>query len=210
MSTESIRQNLPVRAVIFDIGRVIIRLNLHRAMDDLSISSASSPEIVWQSIQNDPLWKEWQEGRLASRDWHQHLIRNLGLGLSYEEFCSAWNRVLDPNTLLPYSLLTTLSQRYKLALLSNTDPIHVAHMEASFEFIRAFPVRIYSCAVGATKPSPVIFQRAVEACGVSPSEALFIDDIEPFVSAAQQFGMQALQFLSPDQLLTDFHALGIL
>ncbi|HXN25295.1 MAG TPA: HAD family hydrolase [Candidatus Dormibacteraeota bacterium] len=199
-----------IRALIFDIGRVIIRLDIKRAMDGLSVRSAASPEVVWQSIQDDPLWREWQEGRIASRDWHQYLSRRLGLILGYEEFCSIWNRALDPITLLPDWLFADLSQRYTLALLSNTDPIHVAYMESNFDFIRAFPVRIYSCAVGATKPCPAIFQRALEACSLTASEGFFIDDIQPFVVAAREFGLRGLQFLSADQLLADFRALGIL
>jgi putative hydrolase of the HAD superfamily len=180
-----------IRALIFDIGRVIIRLDIKQAIDD-------------------PLWREWQEGRIAPRDWHQHLSRRFGLILDYEEFCTVWNRVLDPITLLPNSLFANLSERYTLALLSNTDPIHMAYMESNFDFIRTFPVRIYSCAVGATKPSPAIFQRALQACSVTASEGLFIDDIQPFVAAAREFGLQGLQFLSADQLLTDFRALGVL
>lgn len=210
MSTQSIRAIRAIRALVFDIGQVIIRVDVKRAMAGLSGPSSSSPEIIWQTIQDDPLWQDWQEGRIAPPAWHQHLSRRLGFALGYEEFCTVWNRALDPVTLLPNSLFATLSQRYKLALLSNTDPIHVAYMESSFDFIRNFPVRIYSCAAGSTKPNPAIYHRALEACSVIPSEALFIDDIHPFVAAAHHLGMQGLQFRSADQLLTDFHSLGIL
>jgi putative hydrolase of the HAD superfamily len=198
-----------IRALVFDIGQVIIRVDVKRAMTGLSSRSSSCPEIVWQAIQDDPLWRDWQEGRIAPAEWHQHLSRRLGFSLSYQEFCTVWNSALDPVILLPNSLFTAWSQRYQLALVSNTDPIHVAHMESNFEFIHAFPVRIYSCAVGATKPHPAIFHRALEACSVSPAEALFIDDILPFVAAARLLGMQGLQFRSADQLLTDFHSLAI-
>lgn len=195
---------------MFDIGRVIIRLDLKRALAELSAESASSPETVWQTIEGGPSWRPWQEGRIRPEAWHQHISGRLGLSVDYAKFCAIWNRVLDPVTLLPASLFATLSLRYKLALLSNTDPIHVAHMESSYDFMHAFPVRIYSCAVGATKPSPAIFRSALAACSVKPAEALFIDDIPAFVDAARHFGLQAIQFRSADQLLTELHSRGIL
>ena len=43
-----------------------------------------------------------------------------------------------------------LSKNYRLALLSNTDPIHMSQEESRFPFFRFFPIRIYSFRVGAS------------------------------------------------------------
>ena len=40
---------------------------------------------------------------------------------------------------IPDSLFEHLSKSYRLGLLSNTDPIHVAHLEATYSFFRYFP-----------------------------------------------------------------------
>ena len=102
--------------------------------------------------------------------------------------------------MLEESLFETLAKRHKLALLSNTDPLHSTPLEEHFAFVKHFPVRIYSCSVGACKPSPVIFFAALKALGVAPSEALFIDDVEDFTAAAQRVGLDAIHFESPAQL----------
>ena len=73
-------------------------------------------------------------------------------------------------------------------MLSNTDPIHVAHMEATYDFFRFFPVRIYSCTVGASKPSPIVYLEALRASKVQSSEAVYIDDISAYVEAARSLG----------------------
>ena len=134
-----------LRAVIFDIGRVLVRLDIARSLAGLARGIRHSPDEIWSAIQTDPRWHDWQEGRIAPHDWHLHLTRRLGSPLNFDEFCEAWNRTLDPQPLQSDDLFKTLTESKRLALLSNTDPIHVAHLEANFSFVRHFPTRVFSC-----------------------------------------------------------------
>ncbi len=61
------------RAIIFDIGRVLIRVDIFRAMDSLASGLSLTPEELWTAIQKDPHWLDWQEGRISPRDWYLHL-----------------------------------------------------------------------------------------------------------------------------------------
>jgi len=198
-----------LKAVIFDIGRVLIRVDVARAMQGLAIGSPLSPAELWSAIEKDPLWPDLQVGRLSPHDWHLHLARRLAAGITFQQFCDAWNRALDPTPIQEDAFLATLGKRYKLALLSNTDPIHVKHMEANYKFFEYFPVRIYSCSVGCSKPNPLIFQHALKAVNVHAEQALFIDDIADYVVAAKALGMAAIQFQSPSQLAADLASHGV-
>lgn len=198
-----------IRAIIFDIGRVLVRLDIAGAMRGLAASASLSPEETWAAIEHDPRWRDWQEGRMSSRDWQLHICRRLGVELTFEQFTKVWNRVLDPNPLIDASLLEYLSKHYRLAVLSNTDPLHVAELERRFDFFRFFPRRIYSCTVGATKPSPLIFREALRACKVTAEAALYIDDIPAYVEAARQLGMSGIVFRSPAQLAADLNTLEL-
>ena len=201
------------KAVIFDIGRVIVRLDLKRAFAPIAATIRGnadqprkrlSPEDAWELIRSDERWHDWQEGRLSPAEWHQHLMRRLNLSLGYAEFRETWNLVLNPETILSESLFARLGPRCRLALLSNTDPIHVECLEQRFSFGRHFSVRIYSCSVGASKPSPAIYQAALEKLGVAAHEALYIDDIQEFVDAARRLGLDAVLFETPDLLEDEF------
>ena len=103
---------------------------------------------------------------MTPHQWHEHLTGRLRVTIGYAEFCEAWNRALDPEPILEEALFEKLGKRYRLALLSNTDPLHSAHLESHFAFVKHFPVRIYSCRVGASKPSPAIYAAALDALGV--------------------------------------------
>lgn len=199
------------RAIIFDIGRVLIRVDLRRAMDAFSSGLTLSPAELWMAIEKDPRWPDWQEGRLSARDWHLHLTQRLGFSLTFEQFTTAWNRALDPAPIHDDSFFQKLSKHYRLALLSNTDPVHVAHLEATYKFFESFPkrVRIYSCAVGFRKPNPLIYREALRACKVPAGQALYIDDVPAFVDTARKLGLTGIQFESPEQLQQDLRALNI-
>ena len=198
-----------IRAVIFDIGRVLIRVDVGRAMDTLGTGLKLTPAEVWSAIEKDPSWNDWQQGRISARDYHQRLTKRLGSSLPYEKFADAWNLALDPTPLQDTSLFQRLSKRYRLALLSNTDTIHVAHMEPRYDFFRFFPTRVYSCVVGAAKPDPLIYREALRACGAKAGEAVYVDDIPAYVAAAKSLGMAGVVYQSPEQLMTDLQAAGV-
>ncbi|OLD81355.1 MAG: hypothetical protein AUF67_08520 [Acidobacteria bacterium 13_1_20CM_58_21] len=197
------------RAIIFDIGRVLLRVDVSRAMDGLASGLSLTPQEVWSAIEKDPHWLDWQEGRISPRDWHLHITKRLGASLTFDQFTEVWNRALDPNPIHSEAFLEKLSKNYRLALLSNTDPIHMSNEEARFPFFRFFPMRIYSYRVGASKPNPVIYRKALQACKVRAEEAVYIDDVAAYAEAAQGLGMSGIIFQSPAQLQSDLRKLGI-
>src|SRR5258708_36350985 len=111
-----------VRAVICDFAGVLVKLDLAPAIAGLSQGISLPPAELWTAIEKDPRWHDWQEGRISPHDWHLHITKRLGSPLKFEEFRAAWNRSLDPTPLQSNELFQTLTKKYKLALLSNTDP----------------------------------------------------------------------------------------
>jgi HAD superfamily hydrolase (TIGR01509 family) len=198
-----------LRAVIFDIGRVLVGVDVSRAMSSLATGLALSPAELWSALENDPRWPDWQEGRISPRDWHLHVARRLAINVPFEQFTAAWNLALNPKPLQEDALLEKLSKTYRLALLSNTDPIHVSYMEANYSFFRFFSARVYSCTVGASKPSPLIYLEALRACKVQSSEAVYVDDLVPNVEAARNLGMAGIHYQSPEGLAQELAGLGI-
>jgi putative hydrolase of the HAD superfamily len=200
-----------IRAIIFDIGRVLVRVDIRKAQVGLTKGNGLTPEELWSAIEKDPRWPDWQEGRMSARDWHQNLCNRLGVTLSFGEFTQVWNSALDPNPIHPDSFFQHLSKSYRLGLLSNTDPIHVSHLETTYSFFNFFPqsVRTYSCSVGASKPSPLIFREALRACKVKADEAVYIDDIAGFAEAASALGCTGIQFRDPEDLRKALAGIGI-
>jgi len=215
-----------VDTIVFDIGRVIVKLDPLRAFTHISgmrrksgakTGSSSSDHTsagreLYVAIQRDPLWIDWQEGRVTPQEWHRNLCRRFGVKAGYDEFRRAWNSTIvpEPNLMLPLRLFADLHSRFRLVLLSNTDPLHVEHMLSSFTFMRHFDAGVYSCEVGASKPSHAIFRASIRASKSRPTRILFIDDVREYTVAARRLGMQSIQFRNRLQLEHDFRALGLI
>jgi HAD superfamily hydrolase (TIGR01509 family) len=198
-----------LRAIIFDIGGVLIRMNISHAIDGLAGDQSLSPEGIWSALLKDPRWPDWQEGRINPRDWHHYLVKRLGSKLSFERFVEVWNQALDPVPIQDQGFLEKLSKKYRLAVLSNTDPLHVAYMERTYDFLGFFPARIYSCRVGTRKPSPLIYKQALQACRVRAEAAIYIDDVAEYAEAAQRLGMRSIVSRFTEQLQSDLRVLGV-
>jgi putative hydrolase of the HAD superfamily len=88
----------------------------------------------------------------------------------------------------------------RTAILSNmqTDLREILRSEA--EWLRHFDVHIFSCDLKLIKPEPEIYQRVLEALGVPPQRAFFIDDIPVNIEAARQAGIGGMVYRSFDEL----------
>lgn len=198
------------RAVIFDVGRVIIRVDLSRSMARLGQRDGLTHLEVLRELEADPRWADWQEGRITPRDWYAHLAQKLQFAYDFDEFCAIWNGVLAPGQILPDELFERLGRQCRLGLLSNTDPIHVAHFEANYSFVSHFPARVYSCRAGSSKPAPAIYHHALREVEAVPDDALFIDDVLENVTAAVNLGIHGYQFTSAAELNDDLSAFQLL
>ena len=202
MSSRRERESQLPKAVLFDIGKVIVGVDVRRAAEPLGAAAGMSPAEIWRAIETDPRWPDWQEGRMTAQEWHEHLTGRFGVRLNLNEFCEMWNRALVRETIIEEGLFADMAKRFRMALLSNTDPIHVAYMEENFGFMRHFPAarRVYSCAVGVSKPSPAIYAKGIGACGVPAGEILYVDDVAEFVEAGRKAGLQGVQFAGAGEL----------
>ena len=142
-------------------------------------------------------------GRVTPQQWHEQITRRLNLSLAFDEFCKAWNLALDPELILADTLFEQLGASCQLALLSNTDTLHSEYIERHFSFIRHFPVRVYSCRIGSSKPAAAIYDKTLRQVGVPANAALYIDDVAEFAEAARRLSMDAICFEDPAQLVRE-------
>jgi putative hydrolase of the HAD superfamily len=104
-----------------------------------------------------------------------------------------------------HALLELLRARgLKLGLVSNAfDPPALLHRDLdALGISERIDVAVFSSEVGRRKPDPALFERALEALGVEPEQALFVgDSLAADIGGAAAIGMhtcQALWFRADD------------
>ncbi len=90
-----------------------------------------------------------------------------------------------------------------LYFLSNMSKPFSRMLEQTYEFLAWFDGGIFSGDVQLIKPEPAIYELLHTRYALSPSDILFIDDMDYNVKAAQALGWNAVQFTSAAQLRKD-------
>lgn len=79
-------------------------------------------------------------------------------------------------------------------LATNQQSYRGTYMRTALNYDALFDGSFYSFELGAAKPEPSYFERAIQKLDLRPSEVLFVDDKEVNVIAAKLSGMEAVQF----------------
>src|ERR1700733_773968 len=175
---------MAIRAVIFDLGRVIVPFDFSRGYMRLEpLCGIPAAEIPGRIAPTD-LVQRFESGGIEPRDFVRELSKHLNFETSYENFCEIWSSIFLPDTLIPEAMLRGLAQHYRLWLLSNTNPIHFEMIRETYPLLRHFHSYVLSYEVGAMKPLPLIYQRAIAEAGCRAEECFFTDDIPEYVAAA--------------------------
>jgi len=199
-----------IRAVLFDLGNVIVPVDFSLCHQALSAVCPHPPQDVPRIVGGSGLAKKYEKGQIATEDFVQETCRLLDMNVSFEEFWELWGRIFLPETLIPESLFESLRQRHRLLLLSNTNAMHFRMAKERYPLLRHFDGYVLSYEVGSLKPAPEIYREAIARAGCGAEECFFTDDILGNVEAARKEGMEAVQFQSFDQLQADLRARGVL
>ena len=99
-----------------------------------------------------------------------------------------------------------LRARYKTGLLCNAFS-DLRYWISEWKIDDAFDHMPISAEVNLMKPDLAIYSLAAKHLGITPQEAIFIDDVAANIQGAQQVGMHGIQFTSREQTLGDLQAL---
>jgi glucose-1-phosphatase len=198
-----------IKAVIFDLGGVIVPFDFKRAYARMEGLCPYPAAEIPRRLRSSDLVARFETGRVGAEEFVREISGILEMRTDYDEFCGIFNCIFMKETLVPESLLERIRERYRLLLLSNTNPIHFLMIDKTYPIMRHFEDRVLSYQIGAQKPSPRIYQEAITRAGCRPEECFFTDDIAAYVEAARREGIDAVQFQSAAQIERELRNRGI-
>lgn len=198
------------RAVILDLGNVIVGLDFPRAYRAAASLTGHSAGEIPELIRAANLARPYERGELTSEEFYLRFCRALDLKISYSEFVDLWSDMFQPEPILTAGLLRELAATTKLLMLSNTNEIHFEFIRGRYPLVRHFHDFVLSYRVGAMKPDAAIYLDAVRRAGCEPGECFFVDDIEENIAAARQLGIDAEIFRSANELEAQLRQRGVL
>jgi FMN phosphatase YigB (HAD superfamily) len=198
-----------IKAVIFDLGKVIVPFDFSRGYRAMAELCSYAPEEIPKRIGSTDLVARFESGQVSPEHFVEQLCQTLDIRMEYGHFCEIWSSIFLPHTLIPETLLEGLGRGYRLLLLSNTNAIHFKMVRENYPLLKHFDDYVLSYEVGAMKPSPVIYEEAIARAQCAPGECFFTDDIAEYVAAAREAGMDAVQFQSAAQIESELRDRGV-
>ena len=199
-----------IKTLIFDLGNVIVSFDHRKTSKRLADAFNHADDVIYEKAVTSELVREYNLGRLSTDEFIAEVNRELNGQIGYEDFFAAWNCTFLPEPIISEQFIESLSKKYKLLILSDTNEMHFDFIRENYPVMNHFDDFVVSHRVNVSKPSAEIFQKAAELADCLPEECLFIDDLAANVEGARKFGMQAIRFVSPEQLVEDLRARNLL
>jgi len=184
--------------LIFDFGNVLIEIDPARSIKAFQALGAQAD----LNLEAD-YFHDFETGILSAAGFRDALRQQLRWAASASSIDRAWNELLlevQPRTLAKLHQLR--AKGFKLALLSNTNPIHIDEVRRRLgpfgygEFARCFERVFYSFNMGLRKPAPAIYAAVDRELGITnPTEVLFVDDNAANIASAEACGWRTLHFV---------------
>jgi epoxide hydrolase-like predicted phosphatase len=196
-----------IKAVIFDVGGVLIHVTdesgrrkwearLDLTAGQLAHEVFTSP-VSWRAMIGlataADVWMEVACLYRLNASEVRELAHDVFVGEAVDEQMVAFVRTLRP--------------RYKTALLTNAWPEARQSLQERRGLGDVSDMLILSCEERLVKPDTRIYALAAERLGVTPRETLFVDDYPPNLEGARDAGMQALQFITRQQVIAEMSLL---
>jgi len=186
----------PVQAILFDFGMVLSAPPDPAAWQRLRQITGFDEETLQRGY-----WKfrhAYDRGELTGIDyWHQ-VAESGGSSFTSEQVKQLIDADIDLWTQLNLPMVDWASRLQcagiRTGILSNIGDAMTEGLLRKLDWLGGFYHCTWSYALRLAKPELAIYQSAAECLDVPPQQILFIDDKSENVAAAQEAGMQAIQY----------------
>jgi len=192
-----------IKAIIFDVGGVYMQgsfvdfVNQSRQILGINETFYVDKLIVFD--------KRYNSGEISIEECFRSYF---GVEINddqMKQIINVWTNTWKPTPEM-IDLVINLKKNYRLAILSNSDPVNSENY-TRLGWYQYFDPIILSHEVHLLKPDKRIYEITLEKLGLKPEECLFIDDQADCLVPAADMGMSVIQFRSVPQLKAELDAL---
>ena len=196
----------PIENVIFDLGNVIVDLNMPRA--EAMLQELAGLSFMHAKGKDLEIFLQFESGLISEAIFLNYILGKSPRSVQALDIIRAWNAMLGDIPLRRLQMMKELQDRYRVFILSNTNETHIrytrqhisTHYGASgFEAYVHHP--FYSHDLKCRKPDAIIYEKVMEHAGIEPATTLFFDDHPDNIAAAQKAGIQAMLVDPNDEII---------
>jgi FMN phosphatase YigB (HAD superfamily) len=197
-------------ALLFDLGRVVLDIDMTRTMACWARHAGCAPADIVARYSVDAFYEQHEVGTLDAAGYFDRLRHSLGIDISDDQFLEGWNAIFVGEMPGIAALLARAARRLPLYAFSNTNAAHVAYFSVPFAAVLGhFRELFLSSSIGLRKPDAEAYDHVVAAIGVPAQRIVFFDDLIANIEGARACGLKAVHVTSPGSVAEAFAALGL-
>ena len=198
-----------IKNIVFDIGKVLVDFDWESYFDSLCMPPEIYEEMADATVRSK-LWNEFDRGALPE---DEILAAFLAAAPNCKsQVIALWNNLGECIKRYDYSMewIETLkNEGYNVYFLSNYPFRIYEQSKEQLAFIEKMDGGIFSYQIKFTKPEPEIFTALFEKYNLKPEECVFLDDNQRNVEAAQELGMNVIQFTEYEKAAEELKHMGV-
>ena len=158
----------------FDLGGVLVDIQMNAALSHWEEIYGLPSEVWTNALFASGLKENMDKGKISTEQVVETL-REICPAMDRTGFDAGWRKVLTPRPSM-VALVHELAERYPLALLSNTDPVHFQWAQEEISGLSSMRMHLVSFNAGCWKPEPSFYQWALQHV-LPPENVFFVDDL---------------------------------
>jgi len=198
-----------IKAVVFDIGNVLIEWQPERYFD--AAFGAARRRVLFDAVDLHAMMNRIDEGAPFANEVARTAATHPAFAAEILHIRDHWAALAQPE--IPHSvrLLKALKSRgIPVFALSNFGSDNFPLSAAQFPFLNMFDRRYISGVMGLKKPDPAIYVAVETDCALPPETLLFADDRAENIAAAAARGWATHLFETPEGFAQTLVARGLL
>lgn len=198
-----------IKNIIFDLGNTLIFFDHGYFYDGLAnIEKGLNANKLKKFITEKQLDIKIAKGRITGKDFFKAVKKKFNIKAGYTDFNYLYCDVFWENKPMIKLLENMIDEKkYKVFLLSNTDPCHFSFILKNFPSINLIKNKVLSYKVNALKPEKKIFSDMLKKFKLNPEQTIFIDDIRQYTIAAAKLKINTIQYTTHKSFLRKFNKL---
>ena len=185
---------------LIDLGGVLIDLNWIDSAKKIFGSSENKDNLheKWLKLKSV---RKFETGISDFETFTQELSNEIALSVTPNDIKTAFINIIGDIKPNCSNALTQLKKIGTLAMLSNTNSIHIDKLKSETNLFSHFDKVYLSYRLKCVKPDKQIFDKVIADLDCNANNIYFFDDSKTNIEAAKRFGLNAFQVTSPTEIL---------
>ncbi|MDR2423203.1 MAG: HAD family phosphatase [Prevotellaceae bacterium] len=189
-----------IKNILFDFGGVIVDIDRDAAVRQFKLAGFENIEEYLDPYRQKGFFHKFEDGTVSREEFYAEISKTAGKSIDSKSIDKGWLDFILPVEQKRLDLIAQLKTRYRMLLLSNTNPIVMEWANSEAFSLAGKPLSHYfdsmfmSYKMHCMKPDPEIFRQTIEQSGIVPEETLFIDDSKANIDAGAAFGLKIFHF----------------